>query len=239
MAATTKGIDLLWGRQTERRRGPKPTLSLPQIVATAIGIADAEGLAAVSMQRVAGEHHFTAMSLYRHVPGRAELIDLMIDTALGPASRLDSSGGWQPALAAWARQIHAVFRRHPWLIEATTRPRPTGPNELSWLEQAVGALSHTGLTGPQRVDAAAVLLANIRSQVQYEVHVASADQAAQLGAAITEALRQHAEDYPALTAAAGDGAFGPTDNDGFEFGLRCILNGIDAIITARRDRSGG
>jgi AcrR family transcriptional regulator len=227
MEAQASAMDLLWGRGGRRSRGPRPVLSVEQIAGAAVDIADAEGLAAVTMQRVADRFGFTAMSLYRYVPGRAELVAIMIDTALGLAPQLDTSAGWRPALQAWAHEIYTVFRRHPWLAEATTHARPTGPRELSWLERAVAALAGAGLTGPERVDAAVVLIGHIRSQVQYETGVAAQD-GEPLTGALTQTLREHAADYPALVDAAAGGAFGPNDNDGFQFGLRCILDGIAA-----------
>ena len=76
--------DLLWGKPRLRLRGPKPTHSLDDIVAASVGIADREGLAAVTIERVAKEMKFTKMALYRYVPGRFELVALMTDRAFGP-----------------------------------------------------------------------------------------------------------------------------------------------------------
>lgn len=232
MMAEGNAADLLWGRGGRRSRGPKPVLSVEQIAEAAVDIADTEGLAAVTMQRVADRFGFTAMSLYRYVPGRAQLVALMIEIALGVAPQIDTSSGWQPALRAWTQEAYRVFRRHPWLAHATIHGRPIGPRELSWLERAVATFAGTGLTGPERVDAVLVLIGHVRNQVQAETGIA-AEEGAQLAASLTQNLREHGADYPALTEAAGDGAFGPADNDGFEFGLRCILNGIAATITAR------
>ena len=78
-AFQTRSVELLWGQPERPNRGPKPGLSVERIVRVAIEIADAEGLPAVSMQRVASEFGFTTMSLYRYVPGKNELIDLMIE----------------------------------------------------------------------------------------------------------------------------------------------------------------
>src|SRR5258707_1378038 len=92
-------IELLWGERSEPRRGPKPSLSVEQIARAAGAVADAEGLEAVSMQRVAQECGVTTMALYRYVPGKAELIALMLDIGLGPAPHLDEvPGGWRPRL---------------------------------------------------------------------------------------------------------------------------------------------
>ncbi|MEV6300722.1 TetR/AcrR family transcriptional regulator C-terminal domain-containing protein [Actinoplanes sp. NPDC051861] len=230
MKAEAGAMDLLWGRTARRARGPRPVLTVTQIAQAAVEIADAEGLAAVTMQRVADRFGFTAMSLYRYVPGRAELIALMIDTALGAAPPVDNSDGWRPALHQWARQLRDVFRGHPWVSEATTRSRPVGPLELSWLERAVAALAGTGLTAAEQVDAVVLLTGHVRNQTQVESGIA-ADGGEQLAAALAETLREHAGDYPALATAAGDGGFG--GGDGFEFGLECILNGIAATVATR------
>ncbi|SEP37791.1 TetR/AcrR family transcriptional regulator C-terminal domain-containing protein [Amycolatopsis saalfeldensis] len=232
MAVRSTGKDLLWGAWPQPARGPKPGLSLERIAAAAAGIADADGLAAVSMQRVADEFGATAMSLYRYVPGRNELLDLMTDLTLGPAPQPAEATGWRAALDTWTRRVYAVLWGHPWLIEAFTRPRCVGPNELSWLERAVGALAGTSLTGPERVDAAVVLLGHVHALVRNGASLSSANARAEPAATIASLLREHAADYPALAAAAADGAFSPQDTEGFEFGLRCILDGIDAAITS-------
>ncbi|MGV9327181.1 TetR/AcrR family transcriptional regulator [Streptosporangium sandarakinum] len=74
------GVELLW-REAERE--PRPGLSLRRIVRAAIELADAEGLEGLSMRKVADRLGFTTMSLYRHVPGRDQLVDLMRDEVLG------------------------------------------------------------------------------------------------------------------------------------------------------------
>jgi AcrR family transcriptional regulator len=79
---------LLWGIGKKPTRGPKPGLSVGRIVSAAVEVADAEGLGALSMRRVADRLGIGTMSLYTYVPGKAELIDVMLDTVLGetPAS---------------------------------------------------------------------------------------------------------------------------------------------------------
>ncbi|MFB6519684.1 TetR/AcrR family transcriptional regulator [Streptomyces sp. NPDC056401] len=82
---------LLSGEQEPPSRGPKPSLTAGQIAEAAIEIADAEGLKAVSLARVAKEFGVTAMALYRYVPGKTELLDLMVDLAIGPRTRSPAS----------------------------------------------------------------------------------------------------------------------------------------------------
>src|SRR5580704_15308627 len=90
------GLDLLWGRRGGGTRGPKPGLSIDAIVETAVAIADAEGLDAVSMARVANELGFTTMSLYRHVTSKDELLQLMWNASAQGAEELELEGrGWR------------------------------------------------------------------------------------------------------------------------------------------------
>ena len=94
--------DFFWAPRPRPTRGPKPALTLGQIADAAIAVADAEGLAAVSMQRVAADLGYTKMSLYRYLPGKAELVAAMIERAPATRRRSAASGG-RPSLSGPAR----------------------------------------------------------------------------------------------------------------------------------------
>ncbi|HEU4425304.1 MAG TPA: TetR/AcrR family transcriptional regulator [Pilimelia sp.] len=224
-------IEFLWGPHVQPTRGPKPALSLERIVASAIGIADAEGLAAVSMQRVAADLGFTKMSLYRYLPGKAELVALMVERAIGDPPTL-STHDWRAGLTRWARHLLARFVRHPWALEATVGPRPLGPNELGWMERALALLTETGLSGSERLDTVAVLAGHVRMIA--EQAASSRQPENQMTATITEVLRDQGDRFPALaatiTAAATDGG----KDQAFEFGLDRILDGLDMLMSRRR-----
>src|SRR3954470_17526755 len=98
----TPGIAAAWGVKTPATKGPKPGLSLARIVAAGVGVADAGGLGAVSMNRVAKELGASAMSLYRYVDSKDELLALMIDAALGTVPRLPAEADWRARLERWA-----------------------------------------------------------------------------------------------------------------------------------------
>src|SRR5262249_28084642 len=100
-------LKLLWGRDERSQKGPKRALTVPQIVAAAIEIADAEGLDAVSMRRVAERLNVGAMSLYRYVPGKSELLELMLD-AIHAEPDLRSEGPWRDRLERLARETRAL-----------------------------------------------------------------------------------------------------------------------------------
>src|SRR5690349_5465653 len=132
--ATPTVLELLWGTDRRPTRGPKPTLTRAAIVTTAVELADADGLAALSMQRLADRLGYAKMSLYRHLPGKAELTALMVEEALSGLPALDTAGSpqWRTGLRSWALLTFERYRRHPWVMELLAGARPIGPNELSW-----------------------------------------------------------------------------------------------------------
>ena len=222
-------IALLWGLRSPPRRGPKPTLTLDQIAEAAVDIADADGLTAVSMQRVAAEFDVTKMALYRYVASKAELLAVMIEAAAGDTPDLDRvPGGWRPKLREWARRMWETWDRHPWLPGATVGDREMGPRELAWTECAVAALVGTGLDGREQLDAVFTLSGHIRNTQS----MSTAGTQPWTTERQLELLREHGEDFPALTAAVDAS---PGDNDhAREFGLELILDGLDLLIGRRR-----
>ena len=212
-------------------RGPKSTLSADHIACAAITVADREGLAAVSMQRIAREVQVTTMALYRYFSSKAELIDLMIDTAGGPAPDLNrGSRKWRARLETWTRRCSSIYRNHPWFLEAATaRRRIMGPNEVAWLDAALGVLNETGLPVRQQHEAFLVLIGHVRSSAEF-MAVAQDPSAGQWVSAMTKVLGDRREDYPALMAAINSGAFSARSDDGLEFGLSCILDGIESLV---------
>jgi len=235
--ATPSALDLLWGTPQRPRRGPKPSLSRERIVSEAIALADTDGLASLSMQHLAERLGCAKMALYRYVPGKAELVALMIDAAIGdppPARESAAPGepGWRPVLRQWATTIFGRYRAHPWSIEATTGARPNGPHEMAWLERALAALAGTGLTGAERLDAVVLLNGHVRSLVQ----VAPPGQEGleqEMARQALVALSAHADRYPQVMAAFADGP-GPGGRDNaLEFGIDRILDGLAALIAER------
>src|ERR1700712_4171701 len=100
--------EFLWQERARPTRGPKPALTLDQIADAAIAIADAEGLAAVSMQRGAAGPGYTKMWLYRYLPGKAELVAAMVERALGGPPTIAPADGWRAGLTAWAEALLAA-----------------------------------------------------------------------------------------------------------------------------------
>jgi AcrR family transcriptional regulator len=219
-------VDFFWGDRPAPTRGPKPALSLDLIADAGIAIADAEGLAAVSMQRVATDLGYTKMSLYRYLPGKAELIALMVERGMGEPPP-PSPAGWRESLALWTRQLMAAFVAHPWSLAATVGARPLGPRELGWMESALTVLAGTPLTGAERLDAMVILVGHAR------MLAAQVTPEAQLGAAIAAVIRQRGEQFPQLKAAMTEAAAAAQQDQAFDFGLARILDGLQCLIDAR------
>jgi len=238
-----RSVDLLWGEKGEPSRGPKPGLSVKQIARAAIEIANAEGLEAVSMQRVARACGVTTMALYRYVPSKADLLALMIDIGIGEPPALDTvPGGWRSQLEAWARLIWAAFHQAPWSLEVTGSVRLMGPNELGWFEAAVGALAGTGLSGAEAVDAVLTVLNHVRSTAQYSLERARRQKRGsgeRWGTMIAGVLQKHGDHFPALRAAMASGALSPSESDGVDYGLGLVLDGIGMRIAERRGEQRG
>jgi len=228
----TGSLELLWGDRPGPRRGPKPALTHDLIARAGIAIADAEGLAAVSMQRVAADLGFTKMSLYRYVPGKSELVALMADLAMGTPPADLGDGDRVAGLRAWALALLPGFVRHPWAVEATTGPRVVGPNELAWMEAALALLDGAGLGGAERMDVLAVLAGHVRTIAQQAAKAPDGDAGSRFGAILAEGVRGRGDRYPAVRAALAEAAGGGED-EALGFGLDLILDGLRARIGDR------
>jgi AcrR family transcriptional regulator len=217
--------DFLWQERAKPTRGPKPALTLDKIADAAIAIADAEGLDAVSMQRVAADLGYTKMSLYRYLPGKSELVAVMIERAIGEPPELRAEDGWRAGLSAWAAALLTAMGGHAWAQEATTGPRPIGPNELGWTEQALRVLPHA-LNGAERMDTVATVAGHVRMIAGQNVQKAPE-------ASLLTAMAEHADRYPAVAAAMADIMATGGMDEAFDFGLERILDGLQMLIASR------
>src|SRR5580700_1688684 len=242
-----------WGVRERPHKGPKPALSLARIVSAAVRVADAEGLDAVSMGRVAAELGAAPMSLYRHVAGKDELRTLMVDAAWGapPDGALsdgalsDGAGageGWRAGLARWAWALRTGARRHPWVVRIPLNSLPILPNEVGWFELALACMRDTGLTEARKASVIMLLAGYVRNLATTEADIAAAIQASGLTPAewmssyprILAGLADP-QRFPALTQFIAAGVFEAEDgpDDEFIFGLDRILDGLEALIGAR------
>lgn len=238
-------IETAWGLRERPGKGPKPGLSLERIVDAGIRVAGAEGLAAVSMSRVAADLGASTMSLYRYVASKDELLTLMVDAAGGPPPDVAGDNGWRAGLARWAWSHRAVLLAHPWIVRAPISGPPATPNNLAWLEQGLRCLGGTDLAEGEKVQVILLLTGFVRNEVVLAADLSEAARAS--GSTMQEATAGYgrmlaklidADRFPALTAVVATGVFdGPEDHEDpdadFTFGLDRVLDGIDALVRAR------
>ncbi len=236
-------LDLLWGRRERGSRGPKPGLSIDDIVAAAIAIADADGLKAVSMARVASALGFTTMSLYRHVDSKDELLALMWNaSAQGVETLVIEGDDWRSRLKAWALVQRDMLDRHPWITQMPMAAPPLGPNSLTFVELGLEAMDDCGLADSDRLRVIGLLSAYTLSEARMAHDAARAVAQTIAAGAVAPAsweavLRQLVDErtYPRLHRIAWAGKLG-NDPSGFDeseeftYGLDRILDGIQALI---------
>jgi AcrR family transcriptional regulator len=233
-AGPRAAFELLWGQRSAGKRGPRPTLSAAEIARAGIAVADADGLGAVTMQRVADDLGVTKMALYRYVPGKVELVALMIDTGMGEPPRLaEVAGGWRPRLRAWALGLFELFQRHPWTLETTVGVRVMGPNEVGWLEEAVAALAGTSLNGAQMLDVVVMLVGHARNLAQQTATPGGGSTEQAMGEAIAALVRGREDRFPALARALRSAAASGAQDQALEFGFDRILDGVELLIASR------
>ena len=185
-------------------RGRPPAHTRDQVVAAAIRLADAEGLAAVTMRRIATEIGAGAMSLYTYVPDKDHLLDLMVDRVGEEFAPVEITGDWRADLVAIAAAQRALMLTHPWLPAALPNRRLTGRNMLAYLERGLAALAPTGLGGATKMELIALVTGFVASYVTNEL--AAATPTAEQVALITEAVASG--DFPHLGSALAENGQG-------------------------------
>ncbi len=248
-----RSMALLWrGEGTEEVSrpgpGPKPGLSVDQIVDAGIAVADADGMAGLSMRAVGERLGRTAMALYTYVPNKSELVDLMYDRALaelptGYRQRAD----WRPTLAAWAEDTLEFYLRHPWVLQLSQARPVLGPNEFVVLDTVLRILFRTGLPSPVVRGMVGTLFHFVRGAAQ---SIAEARQAAaETGLSdeewwftrsplLEEVAPDFTERYPMVARLNDTPPPPPDDKDTpylenaarstFQIGLTTLLDGIEA-----------
>ncbi|MBB5777990.1 TetR/AcrR family transcriptional regulator [Nonomuraea jabiensis] len=240
-----RSLALLWRTSERASRKGKPELSVGRIVRAAIEVADAEGLQALSMRRVAERLGVGTMSLYTYVPGKPELFDVMLDTVYGETARPeDVPGGWRGRLEQIARENWALYLRHPWMLQVAASRPVLGPNVTAKYDYELRAVDGIGLTDLEMDSVITLVTGFVHGAARGAVEAAQAESLtgmtdeqwwaahAPFLSRITDVAR-----YPTAARvgqAAGEAlnaAYSP--EHAFEFGLQRVLDGIEALISRR------
>ncbi|HEX5264605.1 MAG TPA: TetR/AcrR family transcriptional regulator C-terminal domain-containing protein [Phenylobacterium sp.] len=240
-----RSLARLWGAPDPHappRRGPKPKHSVEAVVAAAIALADAEGLDALSMRRVAEMLQLSPMSLYTYVPSKGELLDLMLDHVVGEIDEpKPGEGDWRAQVTQLARARWQTAQRHPWVLQAGMRRPPLGPNVLAKAEAALRAVDGLGLSETEMDQVTALIADYVRGAVRAALDAAEIErdrgmtdeqwwsQQGPLLAGLIDRTR-----YPTTVRIGEAYKAGlmprPDRQRNFEFGLQRVLDGIETYI---------
>ena len=225
-----RSFDILWSITDQPSRGPKPTISLEDTVHTAVKIADTEGLAALTMNRIANQLGVTTMALYRYVPGKDQLIDLMIDAVMADTPE-PGTQDWRTEMTKWANADLGLYLAHPWLSEAVVTRPTLGPNWVKWLDAALHALSNLHLPTSQMMSVLLLIDGHVRSAAQIMVGAKATREWEENFGRMLQLVGNNLN-YPTIAQMLNTGGFdepGEELGDMFAFGLERLLDGVEVF----------
>ncbi|MFF5206551.1 TetR/AcrR family transcriptional regulator [Streptosporangium sp. NPDC000396] len=232
-----KPFTSVWTR--ESRPAKSPTLSRDQIVRAAMELLDAEGLDALSMRRLGAKLGSGATSIYWHVANKDDLLDLVMDEVFGKVSVPDPEmSGWREAVTVFAYGLRATFFEHPWSASLIgTRPA-LGPNAMRLSDQLLKTFQLAGFKDTALDYAAATLMSYVMGVTAPEiawraVQASSGMSSEEILTTTKEWVERAARDYPELAARYATYDISEVDVSralNFEFGLTCMLDGLEAHL---------
>lgn len=240
-------VAIAWGMVEAPTRGPSRGLSHERIVAAGIEIADAEGLAAVTMARVAEALGFTTMSLYRYVSGKEELLELMMDAAGRLERPVTLDKDWRVALRQWAQLLRDGTHAHPWTLELPrTQHSLLMPNAMAVADLGLQAVASLRCEDQERIAVILMVSEHVLAMVSLELALAK-EGAVELGPEAVAMLAEAVDPqrFPALARLIAQDAWvfasdtpAQAERDlsvdfEYDFGLDRIIAGLEALELER------
>ncbi|TCK27495.1 TetR/AcrR family transcriptional regulator [Pseudonocardia endophytica] len=221
----------IWLRPVvESTTGRPAEWSREQITDAGIAVADAEGLAAVTMRRVAAELGTGAASLYRHVSTRDDLVDLMVDRAFADLPAPPDTGDWRADVVAHNIDLLRYLRGRPWIVDGIVTRPPFGPNSVRRVEQILGLMAASPAPGSRKMEAVGVIAGMVQTTAVHERpgHGGALDEefvAAQMTVLVGMA---HDGTHPHLAAVFADPPADPGESGDERMAriLRVVLDGL-------------
>lgn len=244
-AGVPANIAAAWGLRERPGKGPKPGLTLDGIVRAGIRVADADGIGAVSMSRVAAEAGVSTMALYRYVRAKDELLELMTDAAIGDPPPIDPAAGWRAGLTAWAQACREAFLKQPWALRVPISGPPATPHQLAWMEAGLAVLAGTRLLEQEKLSVVLLVNGHVRNDATMAADMQAATRA--VDTSLDEAIAAYGKllrllvdpaRFPALGRIIDSGVLEQADDqyDEFLFGLDRILDGVGILVDQRAGR---
>jgi AcrR family transcriptional regulator len=224
--------------ETAKEAETHAPLNKERMLGAAVQLADREGLAAVSMRKLAEELGAGAMSLYHYVPNKDALLDEMVDVVFAAIELPSLEDDWKTALRKRAISTRAVLRRHPWALDIMESRTSPGPANLRLHDAVVACLREAGFPVPDAVHGYSVQDAYIYGFALQEKNLPfkTSEEAAQIGDMMVEQFQHVADQIPysfeVVATYVAKGGYDPTTE--FEFGLDLILDGLERLRDKRR-----
>ncbi|MGV9677783.1 TetR/AcrR family transcriptional regulator [Nocardia sp. NPDC003482] len=226
----------LWERIERPTPAPRATLTPRRIAEVAVALADAEGLDAVTMRRLATELGVAPMAAYRYVTGKDELLELMVDFVYGELDLPDGTDGWRAALRSVALRVREVLLAHSWATRVACGA-PT-PNQLAVTEAALVALDGLGLDVDTAMAVYSTVTAYVHGAVDSEVRLSrmldargwSTREEARAGLSAQMAWLVNTDRYPRYARYIQHADRKDDVQWQFEVGLDSVLDGIAARL---------
>ncbi|MGI5273451.1 TetR/AcrR family transcriptional regulator [Nonomuraea sp. CA-218870] len=236
-------MENVWMRSDQPARGPRPAFSRSQLTEAAVRVADAEGLDAISMRRLATEIGSGTMSLYRYVSGKDEVIDLMVDAVAMEFLPPDvPSGDWRADLRALAVRTRQATHRHPWMARVTATRQSAGPNGVRALDRSLAMVDGLGLSVDAMLTVVGAVIAYVNGYVAAELGELEARR--RTGLDVQQWMARQAPyittlvesgDYPLFARVVSESGRELMDPDErFGYGLDRLLDGIAATLPPAR-----
>lgn len=234
-------IPRLWGKPPAGRRGPKPVLSVAQIVEAAYVIADEQGLAAVSMARVAEALSCSPMALYRHVKNKEELLILLGDRLSAELVAPPRELGWREGLAAWMRAQVDLSLGKPWFLDLPLAAALPGPHRLAWIDLGFHYLREVTLPPEEKLAILGIISQYALGEARIEAETARLEENPYDSFEQLLVTYADPERFPSLMSSmatwkpVGPGE-GSDSDDPSAFGQSLLMAGIEAHIERHLER---
>jgi AcrR family transcriptional regulator len=217
-------------KKPAKKNPPRPPLTRERALTTAVALADAEGIGALTMRRLARELGVEAMSLYHHVANKDEILDGMVDLVFGEIELPADDADWHPAMRDRAISVRAALTRHPWAIGIMESRSTPGPATLQHHDAVIGCCRRAGFSVEMTAHAFSMIDSYIYGFVLQEINLPF-DDTDDLGEVVESMMpRPVAERYPNLVELTAEHILQPgyRYGDEFEWGLQLLLAGLEA-----------
>lgn len=215
-------------RRTTRRRTP---LSRDRVLGAALELADEGGIGALTMHQIGRRLGVEAMSLYRHVRNKDDILDGIVDLVFTEIELPSDRSNWRTVLRARSISARAALRRHPWAITLMESRMAPGPANLHSHDDTLAVLLESGCSATMATHAYNLVDSYVLGFALQEVNLPFSN--AEELAAVGEDLLAHlpVDAYPNLVHVSRELlASGFDYSDEFEFGLDLILDGIERVL---------